>query len=172
MSAHLYPVARRPSPLARALGAGALALAAASLLVAAPLATAALYKWVDANGRVVYSDQPPAGGVKAEIVGSPAAAANPDALKEFAAREAEFKKRQADKAEDVRKADKAKAEAQRLATLCTQARAQVAGLRRNDGTPVVRLNDKGERVTLDDATRKVEADRLEALIKERNCPAA
>jgi len=151
---------------------GGLAVVATGLLVAAPFASAALYKWTDANGRVVYSDQPPAGGVKAEVVGSPGAPANPDALKDFAAREAEFKKRQTDKADELRKADKAKSEAQRLATLCTQARAQVVGLRRNDGTPVVRLNDKGERVTLDEATRKTEADRLEALIKERNCPAA
>ncbi|MCC6869698.1 MAG: DUF4124 domain-containing protein, partial [Burkholderiales bacterium] len=40
------------------LAAGALALAGTS--------AAALYKWTDASGRVVYSDQPPTGNVKVE----------------------------------------------------------------------------------------------------------
>jgi hypothetical protein len=35
-----------------------------------------------------------------------------------------------------------------------------------------RLNDKGERVQMDDAARRTEADRLEALMKERKCPPA
>ncbi len=45
------------------------ALFAAALAFALP-ALAATYKWVDANGRVVYSDQPPGGGQKYEVVGS------------------------------------------------------------------------------------------------------
>ena len=49
---------------ARAASCAALALAIARGL-AAP-ASAALYKWTDANGRVVYSDQPPPGNVKIE----------------------------------------------------------------------------------------------------------
>ena len=35
-----------------------------------------------------------------------------------------------------------------------------------------RLNEKGERVAMDDAARKAEAERLEQLVKERNCPPA
>ena len=38
---------------------------------------AALYKWTDANGRVVYSDQPPAGDVKVDTVAGPPPPANP-----------------------------------------------------------------------------------------------
>jgi hypothetical protein len=33
-----------------------------------------------------------------------------------------------------------------------------------------RLNDKGDRVLLDDAARKSEAEKLDAMIRERNCP--
>ena len=44
----------------------AYAIAATALLLAAVPAAAALYKWIDANGRVIYSDQPPPANVKAE----------------------------------------------------------------------------------------------------------
>jgi Skp family chaperone for outer membrane proteins len=150
---------------------GSLLLGTLVALACAAPATAALYKWVDANGRTVYSDQPPSGNVKSEIVGAAAPAANPDAVKDMANKEAEFRKRQMDKVEDAKKAEKARADAQRLAGFCSQARAQVAGLRRSD-VAMHRLNDKGERVLLDEAQRRAEAERLEALIKERNCPPA
>ena len=137
----------------------------------ASTASAALYKWVDANGRVVYSDQPPMGNVKTAVIGAAPPAANPDAVKEMATREAEFKKRQTDRVEDARKAEKSRADQTKLATLCAQARAQAAGLRRADVT-MYRLNEKGERVVLDEAGRKSEADRLDQMMRERNCPPA
>jgi hypothetical protein len=62
-------------------------------LVAGP-ATAALYKWTDASGRVVYSDQPPTGNVKVETLQGPPPA-NPSAVKDLANKELEFKQRQA-----------------------------------------------------------------------------
>jgi hypothetical protein len=149
--------------------AGALALAAMALALQA---SAALYKWVDANGRVVYSDQPPAGNFKTEIVGAAAPPSNPDALKELAGKEAEFKKRQADKAEDAKKGEKARADAQKLNAQCAQVRAHLANLQRSDYVVMHRLNEKGERVAMDDAMKKAEAERLQQLIKERNCPPA
>ena len=154
----------RPVRSAPALAAIALAIA-----VASPPAAAALYKWVDANGRVVYSDQPPL-NAKSELVGAAAPPANPDAVKEMANKEAELKKRQADRAEAATKNDKSRSEAQKLAAMCSQARNQAAGLRRLD-VAMYRLNDKGDRVMMDDATRKAEAQRLDALIKEHKCPA-
>jgi hypothetical protein len=54
--------------------------------------SAALYKWTDANGRVIYSDQPPIGNVKVETINAAAASANPNAVKELAAKDAELKK--------------------------------------------------------------------------------
>jgi len=147
-------------------------VASASLAAAVALSTvaaeAALYKWVDANGRTVYSDQVPP-GVSAEPVGGAPPAANPAAARELANRDAEFKKRQADRAEDAKKADKARADNTKLAALCQQARAQIVGLRA-ENTVIYRLNDKGERVVLDEAGRKAEIGRVELLMRERNCP--
>jgi Domain of unknown function (DUF4124) len=147
-----------------------LAALALAIAVASPGASAALYKWVDANGRTVYSDQPPM-NVKAEVVGAAAPSANPDAVKEMAQKEAELKKRQSDRVDDAKKSDKARAEAQKLASLCTQARAQAAGLRRAD-VAMYRLNDKGERVFMEESLRKAEADRLDQLVKDQKCPPA
>jgi TRAP-type uncharacterized transport system substrate-binding protein len=144
--------------------------AALALALASSGASAALYKWVDANGRTVYSDQPPI-NAKSEVVGTGASAGNTDAVKELANKEAEFKKRQSDKADEAKKSEKSRAEAQKLASLCTQARAQAAGLRRVD-VAMYRLNDKGERVAMDEAMRKAEADRLDQFVKERQCPPA
>ena len=70
----------RPALAAAMLGLG-LALCAGG-------AAATLYKWTDANGRVVYSDQPPAGNVKYEIVGAAPPPANPNAVRDMAAQDA------------------------------------------------------------------------------------
>jgi Skp family chaperone for outer membrane proteins len=160
----------RTCPQNSRLAAPLLAMLALAIAAISPGASAALYKWVDANGRTVYSDQPPI-NVKAEVVGAAAPASNPDAVKELANKDAELKKRQSDKLDEAKKSDKARAEAQKLAGLCTQARAQASGLRRAD-IAMYRLNEKGERVIMDDATRKAEADRLDQFVKERNCPPA
>lgn len=161
-------MARRRPQNARSAAHALVALALA-MAVASPVATAALYKWVDANGRTVYSDQPPLGNIKTEVVGAAAPASNPDAVKEMANKDAELKKRQSDKLEEAKKSEKARAEAQKLASLCTQA--QASGLRRAD-TAMYRLNEKGERVVMDEATRKAETERLDQFVKQRNCPPA
>jgi hypothetical protein len=143
------------------------ALAALVPLAAAP-ATAALYKWVDANGRTVYSDQVPP-GVKAEPVGAAPPPANPNAVKDLANQDAEFRKRQLERADDTKKAEKSRTDNAKLATLCQQARGQIANLRAEQ-VVIYRLNEKGERVVMDEAARRAEIGRVEALMRERNCP--
>ena len=139
--------------------------------IAAGPAAAALYKWVDANGRVVYSDQPPTGNFKAEVVGGAPPPSNPNAVKEMHAKEAELKKRQLDRADDAKKAEAVRTDATKLSEFCRQARAQLAGLARTDMV-VYRINEKGERVVFDEAARRAETERLEQIVKERKCPAA
>jgi len=141
---------------------------AALLPLAAAPAVAALYKWVDANGRTVYSDQVPP-GVKAEPVGAAPPPANPNAAKDLANQDAEFRKRQMERAEDAKKGDKARADNAKLTTLCAQARAQIANLR-TEQMVIYRLNEKGERVVMDEAARRAEIGRVEALMRDRNCP--
>jgi hypothetical protein len=75
----------------------------------------------------------------------------------MAAQDAEFRKRQADKAEEAAKSEKARAEAARRTELCTQARARVR-LLQDESQPLVQLNEKGERVpmTAEDRRRGIE----------------
>ena len=80
-------------------------LATALLLAAGVAADAALYKWTDANGRVVYSDQPPTGNVKVETLSGPPPPANPNAVKEMVNKDAELKKLQLDRAEAAKKGE-------------------------------------------------------------------
>lgn len=145
-----------------------LCIAVAACLVAGP-AAAALYKWTDASGRVVYSDQPPTGNVKVETIQAPPPPANPNAVKEFAAKEMEYKKRQLDNVEAAKKAETERVAAKDLAENCAQLRLQLEQL----GASQVKLwrsNEKGEQVVMDDAARRTERDRVVKWMRDNKCP--
>lgn len=144
----------------------AAALGATLCAIALP-ATAALYKWIDANGRVVYSDQPPNANVKVETVNAPVAPSNPNAAKELAQKDAELKKRQSEKAEAAAKADKERSARSKRAEECARV---VSSLQQLSWGQVIiyRANEKGEQVPMDEAARQKERARLEAWQKE-NC---
>ena len=144
---------------------GMLALAAAC----ADPASAALYKWTDAQGRIVYSDQPPAANVKTEQLRAPPPAANPNAAKEFAQREAEYRKKQADAAEAAAKGEKERADAGKLVEACAQARGQLKQLSESQ-LAIYRYNDKGEREVLDEDARGKERAKINAFIRDSKCP--
>lgn len=146
---------------------GALFAACAVAVLFANPAAAALYKWTDANGRVVYSDQPPAGNEKYEIVGGAAPPSNPNAVKDLAAKEAEFRKRQTDAAKAEKKSDAERVKQAKLNEMCERARANVRTLAAEQ-VALVRHNEKGEAVPVDDATRRRERVEVEAWIKA-NC---
>lgn len=153
------------SPRRPARAAFALTLAL-GLLAAAQPAAAALYKWTDANGRVVYSDQPPSADVKSEVVRPASPSANPNAAKDNANRDAELKQRQAQRAEQEKKAEKTRADAAKKGEFCAQARGQLKAL--DSDLPVYRFNENGEPVYVDDALRQKERERLQSLLRE-NC---
>ena len=151
-------------PLRRtAPGGVALALAFGVLIVAVP-AAGALYKWTDANGRVVYSDQPPPGDVKTEIVRPAPPPANPAAVKDNANRDAELKQRQAQRVEQEKKAEKTRADAAKKEEFCTEARGQLKALETD--FPLYKFNEKGEPVYMDDAGRKKEREKLQSRVRE------
>ncbi|MBK9116217.1 MAG: DUF4124 domain-containing protein [Betaproteobacteria bacterium] len=141
------------------LAAGALALAGTS--------AAALYKWTDASGRVVYSDQPPTGNVKVETIQGAPPPSNPNALKDLAAKEGEFKKRQLDAAEAAKKAEAQRAELAKVGDACARAQMQIKQLAA-EMIGLARYNEKGEIVYVDDATRRRERQQLETWYKA-NC---
>lgn len=151
---------RRPRSSRRLAFAAALACA----LAAVP-AGATLYKWTDANGRVVYADQPPGGGVKYEIVGTAPPPDNPNAVRDMANKEAELRKVQKDRADQAAKAEKTRADAAKRADICEQARAAVR-MYQSDNLPLVSMNAKGEQVVVDAAERQRRLAEQQRLAKE------
>ncbi len=143
----------------------ALSLAAA---VSQTMAAAALYKWTDAQGRVVYSDQPPQGDVKSQQLRGAPPPANPNAAKELAQREADFRKRQADADAAATKAGKQRMDAEKLAEACAQAKGQLKQLSESQ-LAIYRYNDKGEREVMDEDARGRERAKLNAWMRDNKC---
>jgi predicted XRE-type DNA-binding protein len=142
-------------------------IAGAMMLLTADPASAALYKWVDASGRVSYSDQPPPANVKSEIVNAPVLPANADAVKDLANQEVEMRKRQAQRADDQKKAEKLRIDQAARQEACALARGQIK-MFQSDAL-IQRVNAKGEPVFMDDSMKKQERERLEAMVREK-CP--
>jgi len=156
---------------ARRLAAAALRqglqVAAFALLAAALPASAALYKWTDASGRVVYSDQPPPPGVKSDQMNAAPPPANPNAVREMAEQEAELKKRQQDRVKQGEDEAKTRADVAKRNTNCASARAQVQALGESQRV-IYRYDDKGQRYALDGAARAREQAELLRWI-DANC---
>lgn len=160
-----FPVAQRawlPHATCTAVLAALLCCAGAAAIAGT------LYKWTDANGRTVYSDQPPPAGATADTVAAPPPAANPNAVRDMANQEAELRKRQGERAKTDEKDAKARVDAEKKRAACARATTQAADLGASQ-IAIGRINDKGERVILDDATRQKERAQLERWIKA-NCP--
>jgi hypothetical protein len=146
-----------------------LLLAACLLAATCPgSAAAALYKWTDAQGRVVYSDQPPSGNVKSEQLRAAPPPANSNAAKELAQREAEFRKRQADSTEAAAKAEKERVDNAKRFESCAQARGQLKQLSESE-LAIYRYNEKGEREVMDDDARGRERAKLNAYLRDNKC---
>lgn len=132
------------------------ALALLALVLCAP-SWGALYKWVDKNGVTHYEETPPA-GIKArelEVQSSPPPGGdrNAPAAKDWQEQEREFQKRRLDQkqAEDTRaKKEAAEKEAKRADCLRAQRNLNVLNMAR----PVFSVNEKGERVYIEDSARQ------------------
>jgi hypothetical protein len=149
-----------------------LSASAALLLIAALTfagsAAGALYKWTDAQGHVVYSDQPPPADIKGRQLQAAPPPANPNAAKELAQQEANFRKRRTDEAQALAKSDQARATEQQRNQGCAQARSNLRQLADNQ-MAIYRYNAKGEREAMDDASRQRESDRLNAWMRDNKC---
>ena len=153
----------------RGAASGACVLAAALAMIALP-AAASTYKWTDANGRVIYSDQPPTGNFKVQAISAPPPPANPNAAKELASKEAELQQKKLLRADGEAKAAKARVESNQKRELCGKVRGQVAMMQSEQNVLLYRANEKGQQVYMDDAARRKEREQLEAWIRE-NCAA-
>jgi len=145
----------------------AVAMVLGALCVAQP-ASAALYKWVDANGRVVYSDQPPTGDIKVETISGPPPPSNPNAPQDLANKQLDIKKQQTEAAANAKKAQAQRADVERRVDACKEARAEVARMAA-DQVLLYTINEKGEQVFMNDADRKRRREAAELFVKG-NCP--
>lgn len=136
-------------------------LAAAALLALALPAQAQLYKCVDEHGRTSYSGQPAAGCKAVDIRPSPPLSGPVQGSQEsFAVRDAELKRRQLER--DAAAAQEHEAKERHCADLRRE------NIVLSSGARISKLNEQGERVYLDDASRD---RRLAQVTQElRGCP--
>lgn len=138
------------------------------LLLAAVALGATVYKWIDEKGVTHYSETPPAAERRArKIEVQPASSATADEGgkvegKSWQQKEQEFQKRQAER-EEARKQDEAaeaatRRDAKTREERCAAAKQNLDTLRIQ--RPVYRIDEKGERVYLDDPGRAAEIARM------------
>lgn len=129
------------------------------LALTSPLTAAEISKWVDAQGRVHYSDQPPPGVVVKKIDPPPPPLPTPKAVKDalksgpktVAEKDLDYRKRKVDAEETAEKNKKSDAEAKLKLDNCTNAKASLRA--RQEGVRMFTLNEQGERVYPDDTER-------------------
>jgi hypothetical protein len=135
-----------------------------ALALVAVSAHAQVYKWVDEKGVTHYGEAPPQGRQSSEVpnkLGTPGPGGSPSD-EDLQAKDREFRQRkiQADAAQE-----KQQNEAARRRDLCIQQRDLLARLKESGRT--YKLNEKGERVYLDDAERDASIVRQEKLVAEQ-----
>lgn len=150
------------------------------------LPASAQWKWRDKNG-VQYSDLPPPPGVaEADILQRPAAATRKGITPVAAASapasgaaglapktvdsELEAKRKKTEEEANAKKKAEDKAEESRVAAAkadnCTRAQAQLRTL--DSGVRLAQMNEKGERIVMDDTARASESKRARDMIAQ-NC---
>jgi len=141
-----------------------------ALALALPASAAAdrVYRWVDKDGTVRYSDRPPPAGTQSRTVNVPGSApaesggnSGSPSLKE---REAAFEKRQQ---EQKKAADKAAAEAKQQAIKeanCRQARESLAVL--STGQRVLQVDAQGNPYYPDDEQRARETQKAQQAVRD------
>lgn len=119
-------------------------------------AFAQLYKWVDKDGRVTYSDQPPPAqeSKQLNVGGGPSTPARRSAIE----RDKELEKSRLDAKEKAKLSENLEKKAQIDEENCNRAKAYLRTV--TDGGRIATYDAKGERVLLDD--RQIEEERVKA----------
>jgi hypothetical protein len=134
----------------------------ATALAVAPLAQAELYKYVDKNGKTVYSDQPPtdSDGRQVKTLGVGSAGAPKTAVE----KDKDQDKVRKEAREKQEKADKTAKSAEEQQKACTQAQANHRAYA--EGGRLYKYDDKGERVFMSDAEIDAEKERSRVAMDE------
>ena len=137
----------------------------AALLAAATASAQKLYKWVDEKGVTHYSESPPADKGESARFQHKVAPGNAVAPEDWKQRELEWRKQKVDRDSKDRPSDDAAARDK--ARRCRTAQAQLDQLRNT--RRIYRLDDKGERVYVEDDQRPELMDKAQREIRE-SCP--
>jgi outer membrane biosynthesis protein TonB len=137
-------------------------VAFAILALAAPAAMAQLYKWVDKDGRVHYSDQPPPSQESKQIA-VPTAPSAP-APKSAVAKEKDLERVRAEEKEKEKVAADKERKAAIDAENCKNARNYLRTV--TSGGRIATYNDKGEPELLDDKQIEIEKAKAQKAVDE------
>lgn len=139
------------------------------LLALAGTGHAQIYKWVDANGKTQFSDNPPP-GARSEIIkvkpssGAAAPAAPAGKTPTLAEREAALKQRRDEQASaEARAEDKARRDAE-VAEYCRQMRGQLQTAR--NASRLMRYDENGKKQMLRGEDRTAEIQRIESELQK------
>lgn len=145
----------------------------AAALVASP-ASAQLYKWTDANGRVQYSDKPPPPGRTGEKLtssavstvsgGTSSGGTGASAPKSLSEQEQEFRKRRAEQDEAQKKAQQVAEEQRSKQAACQQSQRQLTALQ--SGQRMTTLDANGERRFMEEADIQQAIQRTQADVQK------
>jgi Domain of unknown function (DUF4124) len=135
---------------------------AALALAVVPLASADLYKYIDKNGKTVYSDTPPTDVDAKRLSGPPPAATA--AGKTYVERDKEAQKGQEKAAEEAKKAAEKDKAAQQKKERCEQAKGNLQIY--IDGGRILKNNDKGEREYMSDEEIEAERAKMQKIVDE------
>ncbi len=134
-----------------------------------------VYKWVDKDGSVHYSDMPPSKVNATKLRSTPAAQPNapvggeaPAVAANYIDQDVEFRKRRTAADEEKKKQQEKQQQADQQRQACADSRGRLVTLQQ--GGRVYRTNEKGERVFFDN---KAFADEIakEKKFLEQNCKA-
>ena len=141
------------------------------LMLGSPNAFAGISKWVDAQGQVHYSDQPPPPKIQAETLrttreaqDSPSSGVN--AVKTLAEREAELKREALAKQAAADSAAKKQAAADTVKANCATAYENLRTLQ--SGVRLLEVDANGERSYIDDTQRRQRIEKIQQDISN-NC---
>lgn len=141
-----------------------------ALISLTALAQGQIYKWVDANGKTQFSDQPPPGSksqpVKISPSSGPGQQGAPAKTETLAEKEAAMKQRRLDRADAEAKEEEKAKRAAETAQRCSELKGQLHALKQ--ATRLVRYDENGKRQTLGAEDRKAEKEKLEQDI-QKNC---
>jgi hypothetical protein len=140
-------------------------LIVAVALALAPLASAQLYKYVDKNGKTVYTDQPPPeSDPKSMRIPSSATGGAPAPAKSAVQQDKELQKGRDKAAEASKKAEETASRARQQEELCTSA--TMAYNQYAQGGRITKLDEKGEKIFLGDAEIDAARERAKAKMDE------